>query len=67
MAEVLGGGTGIGRRLETARANLDLPETMAWIAIVLFLIVICDGIFLSPLRKRAGNHPSGTERPSIRA
>ncbi len=52
MAEVLGGGTGIGGRLETARANLDLPETMAWIIVILALILISDGFLLLPLRRR---------------
>jgi NitT/TauT family transport system permease protein len=52
MAEVLGGGTGIGGRLETARANLDLPETMAWIAVILVFILISDGLLLLPLRRR---------------
>lgn len=52
MAEVLGGGTGIGGRLETARANLDLPETMAWIAIILAFILVSDGLLLLPLRRR---------------
>lgn len=52
MAEVLGGGTGIGGRLETARANLDLPETMAWITVILVLVLISDGLLLLPLRRR---------------
>lgn len=52
MAEVLGGGTGIGGKLETARANLDLPETMAWISIILVFILISDGLLLHPLRRR---------------
>lgn len=51
MAEVLGGGRGIGGQLETARANLDLPETMAWIAIILVLVLVSDGLVLLPLRR----------------
>ncbi len=52
MAEVLGGGTGIGGKLETARSNLDLPETMAWIAIVLAFVLLSDGLLLSAFRYR---------------
>lgn len=51
MAEVLGGGRGIGGQLETARANLDLPGTMAWIVIILVLVLVSDGLVLFPLRR----------------
>lgn len=54
MAEVLGGGTGIGGKLETARSNLDLAQTMAWIAIVLAFVLISDGLLLSAFRPRGG-------------
>lgn len=60
MAEVLGGGRGIGGQLETSRANLDLPETMAWIVIVLVLVLVSDGLVLLPLRRymlARGTHP----------
>lgn len=63
MAEVLGGGTGIGGRLETARANLDLPETMAWIAVILAFILVSDGLLLLPLRRRLALR--GTAHQSI--
>ncbi len=53
MAQVLGGGTGLGGKLETARANLDLPETMAWIAIVLALVLLSDGLLFVAFRRRS--------------
>jgi NitT/TauT family transport system permease protein len=62
MAEVLGGGTGIGGKLETARANLDLPETMAWIVVILAFILVSDGLLLLPLRRRL-NAPSSAPSP----
>jgi NitT/TauT family transport system permease protein len=56
MAEVLGGGTGIGGKLETARSNLDLAQTMAWIAIVLTFVLISDGLLLLAFQRRNGAH-----------
>ncbi|CCD99820.1 Binding-protein-dependent transport systems inner membrane component (fragment) [Bradyrhizobium sp. STM 3809] len=50
MSEVMGSGTGIGGRLATARAHLDLPETMAWIILVMLLVLACDLVFVAPLR-----------------
>lgn len=61
MAEVLGGGTGIGGRLETARANLDLPETMAWITVILVFILVSDGLLLLPLRRRLNARFGGAQ------
>ncbi|CAL8977469.1 Riboflavin transport system permease protein RibX [Rhodoplanes serenus] len=51
MAEVLGGGVGIGGRIATARAHLDLVETMAWILLVVAVLLVCDGLILAPLRR----------------
>lgn len=42
MAEVLGGGQGIGGRLADARSHLDMAETMAWIVIALALLLATD-------------------------
>jgi NitT/TauT family transport system permease protein len=50
MAEVMGSGTGIGGRLATARAHLDLPEAMAWILLVVGLVLGCDLLIVAPLR-----------------
>ncbi|MDH4982407.1 ABC transporter permease subunit [Hyphomicrobium sp. D-2] len=51
MAEMLGGGTGLGGQLATARANLDMPEMMAWISVILALVLVCDGLLLMPFRR----------------
>lgn len=54
MAEVLGGGTGIGGKIAAARAHLDLAETMAWILLVVALLLVCDGLLLAPIRRFLG-------------
>ncbi|RAI46002.1 ABC transporter permease [Rhodoplanes roseus] len=51
MAEVLGGGTGIGGMIATERAHLDLAGTMAWILLVVALLLVCDGLLLAPMRR----------------
>ncbi|MFT4079110.1 ABC transporter permease [Rhodomicrobium sp.] len=53
MAEVLGGGSGIGGKIETARANLDLPETMAWIGIVLLVVLASEAALRILFRRHA--------------
>ena len=50
MTEVMASGTGIGGELALARAHLDLPQTMAWILILLALVLISDGVLVLPLR-----------------
>ena len=50
MSEVMGSGTGIGGRLATARAHLDLPETLAWIVLITMLVLACDVVLVAPLR-----------------
>lgn len=52
MAEVLGGGTGIGGAIATARAHLDLAETLAWVVLAVLLLLACDAALLAPLRRR---------------
>lgn len=64
MAEVLGGGTGIGGAIAEARAHLDLPETMAWILLVVLLLLVFDGILLSPIRRRLAERGEGATRPA---
>jgi NitT/TauT family transport system permease protein len=51
MSEVMSSGTGIGGRLATARAHLDLPETMAWVLLVTLVVLACDLALLAPLRQ----------------
>lgn len=59
MAEVLGGGVGIGGRIADARAHLDLAETMAWILLAVALLLVCDAVLLAPVRRRlAGRRPA---------
>ncbi|MFL9829009.1 ABC transporter permease subunit, partial [Rhodoplanes sp. SY1] len=59
MAEVLGGGVGIGGRIADARAHLDLAETMAWILLAIALLLACDAVLLAPVRRRlAGRRPA---------
>lgn len=53
MAEVMGSGTGIGGRLATARAHLDLSEAMAWIILVMLLVLACDLALVAPVRSWA--------------
>jgi NitT/TauT family transport system permease protein len=50
MAEVMGSGTGIGGRLATARAYLDLPQAMAWILLIMLLVLACDLALIAPVR-----------------
>lgn len=42
MAEVLDASSGLGGQIALARANLDLPETMAWVVIALALLLLTD-------------------------
>lgn len=42
MSEVLATPTGIGAELNTARANLDTAEVMAWIVITILLVLTSD-------------------------
>ena len=42
MAEVLATPTGIGAELNTARANLDTAEVMAWIGVAIALVLTSD-------------------------
>jgi NitT/TauT family transport system permease protein len=52
MAEVMGDGGGVGGRLAEARANLDLPEAMAWIVLIVAAILALDLVLIAPLRAR---------------
>lgn len=55
-AEVLGDGSGIGGAFATARAHLDLAEAMAWIVLVVFVLLVADGLLLGPMRRRIAGH-----------
>lgn len=50
MAEVLSGADGVGGGIARARAHIDLPETMAWIVMVVSLLLVADLLLLGPLR-----------------
>ncbi|MFG1478111.1 ABC transporter permease subunit [Xanthobacter sp. V4C-4] len=50
MAEVLSGASGVGGGIATARAYLDLAETMAWIVLVVAFLLAADAVLLAPLR-----------------
>ncbi|MEL6462423.1 MAG: ABC transporter permease [Cyanobacteria bacterium J06621_15] len=52
MAELLSAETGIGAELNLARINLETPEVMAWICVVLIIILISEYVILRPLRLR---------------
>lgn len=54
MAEVLSGASGVGGAIATARAHLDLPETMAWIVLVVLFLLLADAVLLAPLRGFVG-------------
>jgi NitT/TauT family transport system permease protein len=56
MSEVIGSGTGIGGRLATARAHLDMPETLAWILLITLLVLVCDMALVAPLRSWVASH-----------
>ncbi|MEO0541591.1 MAG: ABC transporter permease subunit [Cyanobacteria bacterium P01_A01_bin.105] len=51
MAEVLATPTGIGAELNTARANLDTAEVIAWIAVAIALVLTSDTL-LRQLQQR---------------
>ncbi|MBB6307602.1 ABC transporter permease [Xanthobacter tagetidis] len=50
MAEVLSGADGVGGAIATARAYLDLPQTMAWIVLVVAALLAADAVLFAPLR-----------------
>jgi NitT/TauT family transport system permease protein len=52
MAEVLGGGTGIGDRLALTRVNLDTEGTMAWIVLAVAMLLAVELGVLEPVRRR---------------
>jgi NitT/TauT family transport system permease protein len=62
MSEVMSSGSGIGGRLATARAHLDLPETMAWIMLVMLLVLVCDLALVAPLRAFLGRQRSSARK-----
>ncbi|MBP0019152.1 MAG: ABC transporter permease subunit [Cyanobacteria bacterium SBLK] len=73
MAELLSSETGIGAELNLARINLETDEVMAWIAIAVFSIWICEYLLLRPLRRwlepwQHGDTPKNShrDRPSSR-
>jgi NitT/TauT family transport system permease protein len=51
MSEVLATPNGIGAELNTARANLDTAQVMAWIVITIILVLTSDTL-LRQLQKR---------------
>ena len=51
MAEVLATPDGIGAELNTARANLDTAEVMAWIAVAIALVLTSDTLLRSLQRR----------------
>lgn len=50
MAEVLSGADGVGGAIAAARAYLDLPQTMAWIVLVVLVLLVADAVLFAPLR-----------------
>ena len=52
MAELLSGAGGIGDGIATARARVDTAETMAWVVVVVFVLIVFDYLLLRPLQKR---------------
>ncbi len=50
MAEVLSGADGVGGAIADARAVLDLPQTMAWIVLVVMVLLAVDAVLFAPLR-----------------
>lgn len=50
MAEVLSGADGVGGAIAAARAYLDLPQTMAWIVLVVMVLLCVDAVLFAPLR-----------------
>lgn len=62
MAEVLSGADGVGGGIASARAYLDLAQTMAWIVLVVAVLLAADAILLAPLRSwqagRTGRAPA---------
>lgn len=66
-AELLGDGSGIGGRLATARAYLDLPQTMAWIVLVVVFVLITDGLLLGLLRRRQAERSGRIPAPPASA
>lgn len=50
MAEVLSGADGVGGAIADARAVLDLPQTMAWIVLVVMVLLAVDTVLFAPLR-----------------
>lgn len=51
MAELLGSSDGIGARLALARVNLNTPDALAWIAVVVGLLFVGEYLVLQPLKR----------------
>lgn len=52
MAEVLGGGSGLGGRLAVARVNIDLPGATAVVVVAAVAARVIDAAILAPLGRR---------------
>ncbi|MDG4719274.1 MULTISPECIES: ABC transporter permease [Thalassospira] len=52
MAELLATSDGIGARMATARVNLDMAATMAWIVATVGLLLMVEYLVLEPLKRR---------------
>lgn len=66
-AELLGDGSGMGGRIAAARAYLDLPETMAWLMIIVVFVLISDAALAVLFRRGFGNVPRRRGRPGMTA
>lgn len=54
MAEVIDAGDGIGGAIATARAQLDMVDTMAWVVVALALLLGADALLALAIRPAAG-------------
>ncbi|WP_068088440.1 ABC transporter permease [Polycladidibacter stylochi] len=52
MAELLSSSVGIGAGLSEARVNIDSEATMAWIAIIVGLLLLIEGLVLNPIKDK---------------
>lgn len=51
MAELLASSSGVGAALQTSRAQLDMPATLAWIATIVLLLLALEYLLLEPVKR----------------
>ncbi|MCC7081915.1 MAG: ABC transporter permease [Burkholderiales bacterium] len=59
MAELLASDSGVGARLASSRAQLDMPATLAWIAAVVLVLLALEYLLLEPMKREVESWRDG--------